>query len=115
VYAFKQRSLANNEYYEKFKDLVTNAEQQGSNIGAHSDRMEAILEEIATNLDLPIYAEREQARDRAKDQFLAVMFLVNSDHAWYGSLVQDIENEYTQGSDTYPTTLSAAYDYIVNY
>jgi hypothetical protein len=43
------------------------------------------------------------------------MFLVNSDRAGYGSLVRDIENEYTQGSDTYPTTLSAAYDYLVNY
>jgi hypothetical protein len=115
VYAFKQRNLANNEYYKKFKDLVTNAERLGSDIGAHSDRIEVILEEIAADPDLPTDAEREQARDRAKDQFLAVTFLVNSDRARYGSLVRDIENEYTQGSDTYPTTLSAAYDYIVNY
>jgi hypothetical protein len=83
VYAFKQQHLVNNEYYEKFKDLVTNAEWLGS--------------------------------DRAKDQFLAVMFLVNSNRARYGSLVRDIENEYTRGSDTYPTTLSAAYDYLMNY
>jgi hypothetical protein len=52
---------------------------------------------------------------RDKDQFLAVMFLVNSDRARNGSLVRDVENEYTRGSDTYPTTLSAAYDYLVNY
>ena len=42
VYAFKQQSLANNEYYEKFKDLVTNVEWLGSNIGAHSDQMDTI-------------------------------------------------------------------------
>jgi hypothetical protein len=117
VYAsFKQGSLANNKYYKKFKALVTNAEQLGSDIGAHSDQTEAILEEIAADPDLPTDAKRgEQAWDLAKDQFLTVMFLVNSDHAHYGSLVQDIENEYTRGSDTYPTTLSAAYDYLVNY
>jgi hypothetical protein len=115
LYAFKQRNLANNEYYEKFKDQVTNAERLGSDISAHSDRTEVILEETAADPDLPTDAERAQAQDRAKDQFLAVMFLVNSDHAWYGSLVRDIENEYTRGSDTYPTTLSAAYEYIVNY
>jgi hypothetical protein len=115
VYTFKQRSLANNEYYEKFKDLVTNAERLGSDIGAHPDRTETILEAIVANPDLPTNAEREQARDRAKDQFLAVMFLVNSDRARYGSLVWDIKNEYTRGSDMYPGTLSAAYNYLVNY
>jgi hypothetical protein len=115
VYAFKQRHLANNEYYEKFKDLVTNAERLGSDIGAHSDRTDSILDEIAADPDMPTDGEKEQARERAKDQFLAVMFLVNSDRARYGSLVRDIENEYTRGSDTYPTTLSAAYDYLVNY
>jgi hypothetical protein len=115
VYTFKQRSLANNKNYEKFKDLVTNAERPGSDIGAHPDRMETILEAIAADPDLPTDAERDQACNRAKDQFLAVMFLVNSDRARYGSLVWDIKNEYTRGSDTYPGTLSAAYDYLVNY
>jgi hypothetical protein len=50
-----------------------------------------------------------------KDKYLAMMFLVNSDRQRYGSLICDIKNKYTRGSDTYPTTLSMAYDYIVNY
>ena len=50
-----------------------------------------------------------------KDQFLAIMFLLNCDHNHYGNLVRDIENEYTHGTDTYPTSLSVAYDYLVNY
>jgi type II secretory pathway pseudopilin PulG len=115
VYAFKQRSLANNEYYEKFKDLVMNADRLGSDIGAHFDRVDSILNEIADDPNMPTDVERERARERAKDQFLAVMFLVNSDRARYGSLIRDVENEYTRGTDTYPTTLSAAYDYLVNY
>jgi hypothetical protein len=53
VYAFKQQSLANNKYYKKFKDLVTIVERLGSDIGAHSDQTEAILEETATDLDQP--------------------------------------------------------------
>ena len=43
------------------------------------------------------------------------MFLMNSDCNHYSNLVHDIENEYTWGSDMYPATLHAAYDYIVNY
>jgi hypothetical protein len=60
-------------------------------------------------------AKKQQALDQAKDQYLAVMFLMNSDRNRYGSLVRNVENEYTRGTDTYPVTLSAAYDYIVNW
>jgi hypothetical protein len=63
VYAFKQRHLANNKYYEKFKDLVTKAERLGSDIGAHADRTHGILDEIAADPDVPTNGEREQARD----------------------------------------------------
>jgi hypothetical protein len=63
----------------------------------------------------PTEAERAQAREQAKDEYLAVMFLVNYNRQCYGLLVRDIKNEYTQGSDTYPTTLITVYNYIVNY
>jgi hypothetical protein len=82
----------------------------------HTTHVNAILTDIAMVADAPMPKERTHAKERAKDQYLAVMFLVNSDKKQYGALVQDIENEYTRGSDTYPTSLSAAaYDYIINY
>jgi hypothetical protein len=116
VFAFRQKALADNEYYNKFKDLVSIAERLGSNIGVQPDRVQAILEEIAVDRDLPMEWERAQASEQAKDEYLAVMFLMNSDRQHYGNLIRDIENEYTRGSDTYPATLSTtAYDYIVNY
>jgi hypothetical protein len=37
VFLFKQKGLANNKYYKKFKDLVTNAEHLGSNIRANAN------------------------------------------------------------------------------
>jgi hypothetical protein len=115
VFKFQQRNLANNEYYDKFKDLVANAERLGSDMGAHSARVEAILQEVAVDPDMPTAAETTQARERAKDEFLAVMFIMNCDRRRYGTLVRDIENEFTRGTNTYPTTLNTAYDYIVNF
>mmetsp|Transcript_7775 Transcript_7775/g.11227 ORF Transcript_7775/g.11227 Transcript_7775/m.11227 type:complete len:158 (+) Transcript_7775:288-761(+) len=32
-----------------------------------------------------------------------------------GGLVRDIENEHTCGTNSYPETLTSAYDYLVNY
>ena len=107
--------LTNNEYYEKFKDLVTNVDRLGITIGVHPQRINTLLTGIAVDPNAPTNAEREQAREVSKDQFLVVMFLLNCNHNWYGNLIRDIENEYTRGTDTYPTSLSATYDYLVNY
>jgi hypothetical protein len=109
VYAFRQRALANNEYYDKFKDLVSNTKCLSSNIGNHTSRVNTILQaipEIAAGGWEATEAETTQAQETVKDQYLAVMFLVNSDKKCYGALVQDIKNEYTRGSDTYPTSLT---------
>ena len=37
VFSFKQKTVLNYKYYKKFKDLVTNTNHLGSDIGAHSD------------------------------------------------------------------------------
>jgi heptaprenylglyceryl phosphate synthase len=105
VFSFQQKTLANNKYYNKFKDLVSIAKWLGSNLGVQNALVETILEEIAADPDIPMVQERAQARVRAKDEYLAVMFLVNSDSQQYGALVCNIKNEYTRGSNTYPATL----------
>ena len=60
VFLFKQKGLASNEYYEKFKDLVTNAECLGSDIRAHADQVEMMLEEIAYDPDMPTTAKKSR-------------------------------------------------------
>jgi hypothetical protein len=82
---------------------------------AHNLIVNTLMQNIAADPNVPTLAEMEEACTQAKDRFLVVRFLINSDKAQYGSLVQDVKNEYTRGTNTYPTTLSAAYDYIVNY
>jgi hypothetical protein len=50
-----------------------------------------------------------------QDCYLAVVFLLNSNKHRYGLLVHAIKNEYMRGTQSYPTILSTAYDYLVNY
>jgi hypothetical protein len=75
----------------------------------------ALLEASSSSSSLLTSVEKERAKTQAKDRYLAVLFLVNCDQRRYGGLLRDIENEYTRGTNTYPLTLSSAYDYIVNY
>ena len=64
---------------------------------------------------MPTAVERATAHNTAKDAYLAIYFLMNSDKRRYGGLIRNIENEHTRGSNTYPDTLTGAYDYLVNY
>lgn len=68
VFTFWQKTLADNEYYDKFKDLVSIVEWLGSNLEVQNGRVETILQEIAADPDIPTAQERAQARERAKDE-----------------------------------------------
>mmetsp|Transcript_15602 Transcript_15602/g.22623 ORF Transcript_15602/g.22623 Transcript_15602/m.22623 type:complete len:212 (-) Transcript_15602:6-641(-) len=107
--------MSNHVYYEKFKDNIMTAERLGGQIGVHEKRIDKALIEIAANPRQPSENEIVRAKAMAKDKYLAVCFIMNSDRRRYGALIRDIENEHTRGTNSYPETLTAAYDYLVNY
>jgi hypothetical protein len=112
MYMFKQgKHMSNHDYYEKFRDNVTTVERLGGEVGTHASWIIALLKGIAD----PTTAQKVDATWSAKDRYLAVLFLLRSDQNRYGGLVRDIKNEYTRGTNSYPLTLTAAYDYLVNY
>jgi hypothetical protein len=80
VLSYKQsKTLSNHEYYEKFNDNVSTAERLGSDIGLHASRIASVVNHIAVNPDVPTPVERATARNTAKDAYLAIYFLMNSD------------------------------------
>ena len=116
VLNFKQGcGMSDNDYYQRFQDAVDVAERAGGAVGVQEDRIIAELEHLALDPDVPTEEERSRATQIARDKYLAVLFLLNSDKRRYGTLVTNISNEFVRGNDTYPTTLTGAYDYIVNY
>jgi len=115
VYSFQQSNhMSNHDYYEKFKDNLMTVERLGSQLGQHDTRVQQFIQQISADPTQPTEAERKLARNKAKDGYLAVCFLMNSDKRRYGALICDIENEHTRGTNSYPTTLTATYDYLVN-
>ena len=113
---YKQiKQASNHEYYDKFKDSVATAERLGSDIGLHASRIASIFNDIDVDPDVPTAVECTTARNTAKDIYLVICFLMNIDKCCYGGLIRDIENEHTRGTNTYPNTLTGAYDYLVNF
>jgi hypothetical protein len=50
----------------------------------------------------------------SQEQYLAVAFLLGSNHYRYGKLIENLESDYTQGQDKYLKTVTAAYGLLTN-
>ena len=103
--------MSNSDYLEKLQDLVEVYEHLGGEPGTSKARVDSLL----IDPDLADDDERQKAKIKARDEYIAVLLLTKSDPKRYGLLVTDMENAYTRGQDGYPTTVSGAYDMLVNY
>ena len=112
---FRQNGMTDSEYCQTFKDKVETADQLGAAVGEKPDLIDAKLNSIAADPDLPAEAERQTATAAVKDEYLSRLLLFNSDKKRCAALVRDIENEHARGTNSYPATLSGARDYIVSY
>jgi hypothetical protein len=51
----------------------------------------------------------------AKKKSVAIGFLKRADKRRYGGLWSDLENQFTRGTDDYPSDLTGAYNLLLNY
>ncbi|KAL7568034.1 hypothetical protein ACA910_004613 [Epithemia clementina (nom. ined.)] len=114
LHRFKQtEGMTNSDYLEKTKSLVEVYEYLGGEPGCGSNQLQEFAEAGEDITDANTLAK---VKARACDEYLAVMLLMKSDTQCYGSLVDDLVNQYTHGVDhAFPTTLNKTYDVLVNY
>ena len=112
LHKFRQtEQMSNSDYLEKLRELVEVYEHLGGEPGCSDTRINArLIDPELANAD-----EVREAKSEAREEYLAVMLLYKSDPKHYANLVADIENQHTRGQDVYPSTLSAAYDMLINY
>jgi len=116
VYTFHQaQNMTDHQYHDKFKDLLEMAWRLGSTIGIQKKRVDAILARICVDPKNIKASKKMRARDEAKQQYIALMFLMHSNKCRYGDLINNIKNEYTHGSETFPQSLQATFMILINY
>ena len=99
--------MSNSEYLRKFKSLVDVFIHLGGEPGITEGRVNDHIAETGTGM--------QDARAAVQEEYLAVRFLFRSDKRRYGSLLAELENDFTRGINAYPSTISGAYDMLVNY
>ena len=55
------------------------------------------------------------AKEKAGEEFEAILFLSKANSKEYGSLLIDLYNHFAGDDNQYPETLNEAYDRLVNY
>ena len=99
------------DYFETFKGLVEIYEHHGGCLGQDHTRMEVHLVDPNTTT----HDEIALAKEKAGEEFEAILFLSKANSKEYGSLLIDLYNHFAGDDNQYPETLNEAYDRLVNY
>ena len=106
----------NNEHYDKLNNLVDVLKSYGWSIGTETLLVEA--DDVWKRLDAQGRQDDsniELLMKRNEERFLAFALIAKSDNNRYGELKTELENDYTMGSNRYPTTMTKALHLLTNY
>ena len=103
------------DYLEKFTNSVDVIEASGGHLGEDPLLISQALDELGIDENTATPGQKEQARVKAREGFLAICFIQTLDRSRYGSMIEDLENDYTAGDDKYPETVVDAYNRALRY
>ena len=102
-------------YQEQFMNMVDAINATGGYLGVHESTVKEVA--LTENKDLLTVtnAEKRALTTKAKEKYLATAFLLGADRARYGRYIEDLENDFLQGQDNYPKTVSSSYNVLANW
>jgi hypothetical protein len=74
-----------------------------------------IEEIVATEKGRDVTAMTATDQLEAQQRYLAVALVLGSDCARYGKLIENLENDYLQGCNNYPLTVTGVYNLLSNW
>jgi hypothetical protein len=117
AFLYVQKSgMANADYMEEFMAIIGVVETYGGEWGQEPGLIRAKLQ--AANVadpDNPTPDELDDAKEAARDDFLAMMFLSGADKDRYWKLRNELSNDYAKGVSNYPCTLDGMLRLLNNY
>ena len=103
------------QYYESFKNNADVLEYSSGALGREPGLIDMELLAAGVLVDDADEEELTAAEAAARERVLAIRLLVRSDRSRYRKLLEDLENNFTQGRDNYLTSLQQAYSLLVHW
>ncbi len=104
----QQQNESNSDYLETLKEWADTIEYHGDTVAENHELVPA----KANDGTLRSTDERKAI---ARDRTLAIALIRGADITRYGTLIAGLSNQYTAGKDNYPTDITSAYSFLVNY
>ena len=116
-YAFCQGNLPNPDYLDRFMNLVDMAESYDAKL--YDQEMFKIAQDstvYSTTAEADLQDdELKMIETTAQEIYLACAFVINCDLRRYGRLIEELENDYTEGNDNYPRNMVKYYQLLNEY
>ena len=114
---FQKEGVPIQKYLQIFRIMVENIERYGGEFGNCSGIIKYVLKRDGV-MD-KFSSLNEDAKKiylkKARDQYLAIAFLLGGTRSKYSQLVAELQNSYILGEDKYPKDLEGAYDMMLDY
>ena len=105
-------------YLEQFQNVINVIEHSGGTIG-HEPGIKKMIAHASGvdvgDIDDMSTDERDDLHKNTHSRYLAVAFKLVSDRSRFGRLIEKIKNDYLQGQNNYPITVTAAYNLLTNW
>jgi hypothetical protein len=115
----KHQSLSS--YLESFRNCTDVLDYMTVEIGISAKGIETELGNTPDAFGRPLSPDKASegelvtAKACVKEAFMAVKFLAGADKARYGTVIQDLENDYTKKDDNFPKTVVDAYNLLMHW
>ncbi len=115
-YSFRQGTLTNAEYLDKFNNLVDIATSFEGQLYDET-LITAILQRDHGGVAMNTLNAATQAavKDAANETYLACAFIAQCDKKRYGRMLEELENDYTKGNNNYAQDRVKAYQLLNEY
>ena len=102
-------------YLEQFQNAVDVIGYSGGSIGHDPGIKKAVADEKGYEYDTMSETNKKEVEKEAQGRYLAVAFVLGGDRQRYGRLIENMENDYLQGQNNYPSTITTAYNLLTNW
>jgi hypothetical protein len=108
--------MPTSEYRDKFRTQMDVLKSCGGDICLHPGMVADELDRASSGLLVAdaTTEELDAATVRARSRFEGTLFLLRGNPKKYGRLVQELANDFNKGQDSYPATLTAAYELMLH-
>ena len=102
--------MTNSDYLEKYRTLVEVCDAAGCEIGETVSNMRRILTAAGDDPDTVDQDTKDAAMLLAKEEYLAIAFMLSADRIRFGKMLEDLMNDYLQGDEmAFPINLTDAH------